>query len=184
MKRLLLTGALSCWGMLLRAQPQLAQRTDTTAAVPVWVPVPAAVLAACRQVAPEIVASPAATWELEYGDYSVTIPRTLVIQGTADTLHYTLQVYSDGTGQAFGFEKEISANALPWRVRWALWYRILRHPPPSIIVMVVERTSPRNQRRSRRAHYDIWLHTPGDEHPIRWFDFWRDGKPVKQPHFR
>jgi hypothetical protein len=192
MKTLLLTVLLCGWAGVLLAQPQLAQRTDTTAAAPVWVPVPAAVRQACQRQLPTIAANPKASWEA-YENYvtptsqpvfvfEVLSEQTLAYRyqsyGTSwvDTLYYTLEASFDNTGHLRSFDKEVAADTLPPPVRRAVQRLLKRYPAGSSVLLVVASIRPYLTVRSSRTSYRVWVCNAENPSPHDSYVFWRNGE--------
>ncbi|MDO7874432.1 hypothetical protein Q5H93_06780 [Hymenobacter sp. ASUV-10] len=206
MKTRLLLGVLCLLAGPLRAQPQLAQRTDAPTAAPVLVPIPAAVAQACQRYLPETAANPAAVWTA-YGSYAATNPthpplafevttqliRTdprwvdTFILHKVDTLCCTLTAIFDSPGRLRYHEREVAPDTLPLPVRRAM-QRVRQHTYANgEIVLVVGIYDPDNRNRSRRIRYKVWLYSPQIlDRPGEPCEFWRSGRPIfyKNPVFR
>jgi hypothetical protein len=196
MKLLLLIVALCCGAGPLRAQPQWAVRTDTTAAAPVRVPIPAAVRQACRRQLPEVTANPAAVWSA-YADnsgFDFDVTTTLIrtdprwqdsLRSTIDTISCILTATFEPSGHLRYFDREVAPDALPRPVRRAVQRVRQRVYANGEIVLIVGSTDPDNRRRHRRASYKVWLYNPQASYSPDWCDFWGNGRPIRHgPTFR
>lgn len=194
MFHLRLTGLLCLLAGPLRAQPQLAERTDTTAATPVMVPIPAAVRQACQRYLPQLAASPTAVWTAYAdlllfevtGEFTRTDPRWVdSLDQQTDTLKYTLTASFESTGRLQSFDKEAALDTLPGPVRRAIQRVRRRVYANGEIVLIVGSSMPAKRRPSRRASYQVWLYNPQVLYRPDWCDFWRNGQPVRHgPTFR
>lgn len=197
MKTWRLLGVL-CWlAGPLRAQPQLALRTDTTAAAPVRVPIPEAVWQACRHYLPELAADQAATWTAYYGysffaplslHFHASIRRDLPYRDEEDSTGYHARSYElwatfDSAGQVLEYARVATVDTLPSLVRRTIrrWQR--RDYFTGSVAVVIAAIDPYEQRRSRRRRYIVWLRDAPDGYP-EWYELRSNGRLIPNPRFR